>query len=75
MLPKLKRSNWLILSGVLRRQEDKLLHVLQRNNMEIVNVKRRGKWIAVMAGKATQRPVQSSIIANSTFASGVDARL
>jgi ribosomal protein L11 methyltransferase len=49
ILPKLKRSNWLILSGVLRRQEDKLLRVLRRNNIEIVNVKRRGKWIAVLA--------------------------
>src|SRR5213595_619660 len=49
ILPKLKRNNWLILSGVLRRQEDRLLRVLRRNNMEIVNVKRRGKWIAVLA--------------------------
>ena len=51
ILPNLKRSNWLILSGVLRRQEDKLLRVLQRNNMAIVNVKRRGKWIAVLANR------------------------
>jgi len=49
VLPKLKRSNWLILSGVLRSQEDELLHVLRRNNMEIASVKRRGKWIAVSA--------------------------
>ena len=49
LMSKLKRSNWLILSGVLRRQEDKLLRVLQKNNMEIANVKRRGKWIAVLA--------------------------
>ena len=51
ILPKLKRNNWLILSGVLRRQEDRLLRVLRRNNMEIVNVKRRGKWIAVLANR------------------------
>jgi ribosomal protein L11 methyltransferase len=51
ILPNLKRSNWLILSGVLRREEDKLLRVLQRNNMAIVNVKRRGKWIAVLANR------------------------
>jgi ribosomal protein L11 methyltransferase len=49
ILPKLKRSNWLILSGVLRNQEDELLRVLRRNNMEITSVKRRGKWIAVSA--------------------------
>src|SRR5215475_7398352 len=51
ILPKLKRNNWLILSGVLRREEDKLLRVLGRNNIEIVNVKRRGKWIAVLANR------------------------
>jgi ribosomal protein L11 methylase PrmA len=49
ILPKLKRCNWLILSGVLRTQKDKLLRVLRRTNIEIVNVKRRGKWIAVLA--------------------------
>jgi ribosomal protein L11 methyltransferase len=49
VLPKLKRCNWLILSGVLRTQENKFLRVLRRKNTEIVNVKRRGKWIAVMA--------------------------
>jgi len=49
ILPKLKRCNWLILSGVLRTQEDKLLRVLRRNSIEIVNVKRRGKWMAVLA--------------------------
>jgi ribosomal protein L11 methyltransferase len=48
-LPQLKRCNWLILSGVLRTQENKLLRVLRRNNIEIANVKRRGKWIAVLA--------------------------
>jgi ribosomal protein L11 methyltransferase len=49
ILPKLKRCNWLILSGVLRRQENELLRVLRRSHFEIVNVKRRGKWIAVLA--------------------------
>ena len=49
--PELKHGNWLILSGVLRRQEDKVLRVLRRNNIEIVNVKRRGKWIAVLANR------------------------
>jgi ribosomal protein L11 methyltransferase len=48
VLPELKFSNWLILSGVLRGQEQKILRVLRRNNNKIVNVKRRGKWIAVL---------------------------
>jgi ribosomal protein L11 methyltransferase len=49
VVSKLKRSHWLILSGVLRIQENKFLRILRRNNIEIVNVKRRGKWIAVLA--------------------------
>jgi ribosomal protein L11 methyltransferase len=52
ILPKLKRSNWLILSGVLRAQEDKLIRALRRSDIEIVNVKRRGKWIAVLTRNA-----------------------
>jgi ribosomal protein L11 methyltransferase len=51
ILPKLKRSNWLILSGVLRTQEDRLFRVLRRNNIQMVNLKRRGKWIAVLASR------------------------
>ena len=46
---KLKRSNWVILSGVLRTQEDEVLRVLRRNSMEIASVKRRGKWTALTA--------------------------
>ena len=49
ILPNLKRSNWLILSGVLRMHEDKFFHALRRNKIEIVKVNRRGKWIAVLA--------------------------
>ena len=49
ILPKLKRTNWLIFSGVLRSQKDELLRALRRNNMEIASLKHRGKWIAVAA--------------------------
>jgi len=49
VLPKARRCNWLILSGVLRKQEDKLLRVVRRNNIEIANVKRCGRWIAILA--------------------------
>ena len=49
ILPKLKPGTWLILSGVLRAQEKEFLRVLQRNKIEIVRAKRRGKWIAVLA--------------------------
>jgi ribosomal protein L11 methyltransferase len=61
ILPKLKRCNWLILSGVLLTQEKEFLRALQWNNTAIVNVKRRGKWIAVTARKRrtsnAQRPM------------------
>ena len=46
---KMKRSNWVILSGMLRTQEDEVLRVLRRNNMEIASMKRCGKWTAVSA--------------------------
>jgi len=49
ILPKLRHGHWLILSGVLRMQENKLFHALRRNKIEIVKVNRRGKWIAVLA--------------------------
>ena len=62
---KLKRSNWLILSGVLRRRENELLRVLRRNNIEIGSVKRRGKWIAVTAHKRRTSNAQSFLIRRS----------
>jgi ribosomal protein L11 methyltransferase len=52
ILPKLRRGHWLILSGVLRMQENKLLRALRRNKIETVKVNRRGKWIAVLAKAA-----------------------
>src|SRR5437667_6416042 len=48
---KLRRGNWLILSGVLRMQENKLFHALRKNSVAIVKVNRRGKWIAILARK------------------------
>lgn len=49
ILQRLRRSGWLILSGILRSQETKFLHALSRNEIKIINIKRRGKWIAVLA--------------------------
>jgi ribosomal protein L11 methyltransferase len=49
ILPRLKRGGWLIFSGILRSQETKFLHALSRNAIQIINIKRRGKWIAVLA--------------------------
>ena len=49
ILPKLKRAQWLILSGILREQEAQLIRALKRNGIAIVETRRRGKWIAVLA--------------------------
>jgi len=50
ILPKLRGGGWLILSGILRSQQDELVRALQRNHLDIMNMKRRGKWIAFLAG-------------------------
>jgi ribosomal protein L11 methyltransferase len=49
ILPKLKCAKWLILSGVLREQERQLRGALKRNGIVIVETRRRGKWIALLA--------------------------
>ena len=49
ILPKLKRAQRLILSGILRDQEARLVRALKRNGIVIVEMRRRGKWIAILA--------------------------
>ena len=49
ILPKLVVSGWLILSGILRGQQDELVHALRRNYIDIISMKRRGKWMAILA--------------------------
>jgi ribosomal protein L11 methyltransferase len=49
ILPKLKRAQRLILSGILRDQEAQLVRALKRNGIVIVELRRRGKWIAILA--------------------------
>jgi ribosomal protein L11 methyltransferase len=49
ILPKLKQARWLILSGILRDQERDLVHALKRNKIDLLEVRRRGKWVAVLA--------------------------
>jgi ribosomal protein L11 methyltransferase len=51
ILPKLKQARRLILSGVMRNQEGDLRRALRRRKIEIVEVRRRGKWIALFAQK------------------------
>jgi ribosomal protein L11 methyltransferase len=50
ILPKLKCANYLILSGILRSQERAVRRALRSNKIDIVRVRRHGKWIAILAG-------------------------
>lgn len=54
-LPRLGRDGWLILSGVLRSQERSLVSALRRNGCHAAEIKRRGKWIALLASQARKR--------------------
>ena len=58
IVPKLKRSNWLMLSGVLRAQEKEFVRALRRHQIDIVEVRRRGKWIAVLAKSSAYVPLR-----------------
>ena len=48
ILPRLKGASWLILSGILRGQELAVRSGLKRNKIDIVQVQRRGKWVAIL---------------------------
>ena len=49
ILPKVKQSRCLILSGILREQEREVARALRRNKIDIVAVRRWGKWVAILA--------------------------
>jgi ribosomal protein L11 methyltransferase len=49
ILPKPKAVQWLILSGILREQERDVTRALERNKIDILQVRRRGKWVAILA--------------------------
>jgi ribosomal protein L11 methyltransferase len=61
ILPKLGCSRWLIISGILRSQQNELMRALQRNHRDIVSVKRRGKWVAILGERIrTARPAEAN---------------
>jgi ribosomal protein L11 methyltransferase len=59
ILPRLKRAQWLILSGILREQETRFLRALKRNGIAIAETRRRGKWIAILAQQIKKRRLLS----------------
>ncbi|MEP6956941.1 MAG: 50S ribosomal protein L11 methyltransferase, partial [Chthoniobacterales bacterium] len=54
VLPQFRSSlaadGMLILSGVLRSQEPGLTRGLRRNGFRVLEARRRGKWVALLAG-------------------------
>jgi ribosomal protein L11 methyltransferase len=49
ILPKLRGTGSLIVSGILRSQKDDLVRALQRNHLQVTSIKHCGKWIAMLA--------------------------
>lgn len=68
ILPKLDRGQWLILSGILRNQKDELVRALQRSHFDLISVKRRGKWIALLARRTGT--LQARYIKAASFCGG-----
>ena len=54
ILPKLRATDWLILSGILCNQQEELIRALQANDFDVMNTKRRGKWLAILARQAAR---------------------
>jgi len=65
ILSKLGRGARLILSGILHREKAEFLNALSRNSLEIIRIKRRGKWIAILASCSS--PLRAADLARGTF--------
>ena len=57
---KLRRGGWLIFSGVLRSQERELIRALRLNKFDVVQARRRGKWIAMLVAALCERRSQNA---------------
>jgi len=51
VIPQLSGARCLILSGILRAQERDVRRALTQSNIDIVDVRRHGKWVAMLAGR------------------------
>ena len=47
--PKLKQARRLVLSGILREQERDVRRALTCNKIDVLETRRRGKWVAMLA--------------------------
>jgi len=48
IVPKLKATRWMILSGILRSQERDVSRALRRHKIDVSQVRRHGKWVAIL---------------------------
>jgi ribosomal protein L11 methyltransferase len=55
VLPRLKRVRWLILSGILREQEDEVVKAVCRAKYDIAQITHRGRWLAILAERSDLR--------------------
>src|SRR5437764_15015535 len=51
IVEKLSCARWSIISGILREHESRMLRVLKRKGIAVVQRRRRGKWVAMLATK------------------------
>jgi ribosomal protein L11 methyltransferase len=49
MAPKFRAARWLIFSGILRAQENGVRQALTGHKIDIIEARRRGKWVAILA--------------------------
>lgn len=69
IVPKLSGSAWLILSGILRDQQNKLARALHQNQHDVISTKRGGKWVTILARRgqhsATAEPQAGKFLRRS----------
>ena len=62
ILPKIQRAPWLIVSGILRAQEGSVRRALTLYKIELIEVRRRGKWVAILAASSyVSRPFAATV--------------
>src|SRR6185503_19638518 len=60
VIPKLRRVPQLILSGIMRDQEHEVVAALKRNAFYVVTLRRRGKWVALLARRRARTVISSA---------------
>jgi ribosomal protein L11 methyltransferase len=60
LVPPLAGNGWLILSGIMRAQENAVNRALRHHGLAVTDVRRRGKWIALAAVPKVRNTMRSS---------------